>query len=152
MNEKDYDQRTGRHHDGHDDFDLVVDFTDLQLDAQQVALLEGIGRQLGALKRLVNQRMGEIMAVQEDIQTAVAQVGTDATDAANRVITTINENNAAIEAANATISADNEVIAALQAQIAAGVVTPEAAQAVLDSLASTSAALDAIDTAPVEPI
>lgn len=129
----------------HDDADLMVDIIDIGLDLQQINMLK-------AIKRLINQGIGELMAFQEDIMTAVQQVGTDASEAANRVIATINENNAAIDAANAQIAADQEAIAALQAQIDAGVVTPEAAQAVVDSLAAVSETLDAIDTTPVAEV
>ena len=92
------------------------------------------------------------MGLIDDIKEAVDTEDADIVDAANRVIQTINDDHAAIDAANATIAADAAEIAALQAEIDAGTVTPEAAQAVLDKVAEHRAALAAIDTAPVEPL
>ena len=92
------------------------------------------------------------MGLQEDILAAVDSEDADIVDAANRVIQTINDNNQALADANATIAADAQAILDLQAEIAAGTVTPEAAQAVLDAVAAHRTALAAIDTTPVEPI
>ena len=109
----------------------------------------GLGRMLVALAQ--HQEM-DTMALIDDIAAAAEATGVAATAAANRVIDTINENNALLAGLQAHNVEDDAAIAALEAEIAAGTVTPEAAQAVLDILDSTKATLDSIDATPVEPI
>lgn len=125
--------------------DLDVDLEDVHLDVQQL-------KQLASIRRLIRREGDKLMAIAEDILAAVQQADQDAIDAGNRVIDTLNADHAAIDAANATIAEDDAKIAALQAEIDAGTVTPEAAQAVLDAVAGVRTKLQAIDTAPVEPI
>lgn len=88
----------------------------------------------------------------DDIAAAAASTDQAATDAANRVIDTINTNNAVITDLQTKNAADEQAIADLQAQIDASAVTPEAAQAVLDQLTATKAKIDAIDAAPMAPV
>lgn len=102
-----------------------------------------------AVNYLIDRQEDILATLIEQIQEAAAATGQAATDAANRVIATINENNAAIAALQQHNAEDDAAIAALQAQIDAGTVTPEAAQAVLDQLTATKATIDAIDAAPV---
>jgi len=92
------------------------------------------------------------------IAAAAAATGQSATDAANRVIVTFNEYVATTNAANEQIAAlqahgveDDAAIAALQAEIETGNITPEAAQAVLDTLTATKAVIDGIDATPIVP-
>jgi peptidoglycan hydrolase CwlO-like protein len=110
-----------------------------------------LGRLIGIDRVLEGQEY--IVSVFSDaIQAAVDAQGQAATDAANRVIATINDNNSVIAALQATDAEQDALIAQLEAEIAANNVTPETAQALLDKMAATKAAIDAIDAAPVEPL
>jgi uncharacterized coiled-coil protein SlyX len=102
-----------------------------------------------AVSYLMDRQEDILATLIEQIQEAAAATGQAATDAANRVIATINESNAAIAALQEHNAEDDAAIAALEQQIADGTVTPEAAQAVLDQLTAAKTAIDAIDAAPV---
>ena len=91
------------------------------------------------------------MTLAADIQAAADATGAAAQAAADRVIATLDANNAVVLALQEHDAADDAAIALLQAQIDAGTVTPEAAQAILDKLTETQTALAGIDAAPVEP-
>lgn len=108
-----------------------------------------LGRMLVAL---AEQQEIDTVALIDDITAAAEQTEQAAVDAANRVIATINENNAVVAGLQADLAAADQTIADLQAQIDAGTVTPEAAQAVLDTLTATKTTLDGIDAAEVPAI
>ena len=91
------------------------------------------------------------MSLAADIQAAADATGAAAQAAADRVIATLNANNEVVLGLQAHNAEDDAAIALLQAQIDAGTVTPEAAQAILDKLTETQSALAGIDAAPVEP-
>ena len=123
-----------------DEADLLADLVDIDLDQKQIYLLR-------AIAHLIVKGNRDLMALIDDINTAVAKTGKDAQAAADRVL-------AAIAAAVAAASAQ---IADLQAQIQAlidgnaGDVTPEALQSVLDGVNAVDVTVSGIapDATPV---
>ena len=108
-----------------------------------------IGRLLEDVLRTQEKNMSDLS---DQITAAATLTDQAAVDAANRVIATINDNNAVVAGLQEHNAADDKMIADLQAQIAAGVVTPETAQAVVNQLVGVKAKIDAIDAVPLPPI
>ena len=127
------------------------------LDVNQQAIVETVAR-IEATQRTLSRHLAALQGGQEklrmtlaaDIQAAADATGAAAQAAADRVIATINANNEIVAGLQAHNATDDAAIALLQAQIDAGTVTPEAAQAILDRLTETQTALAAIDATPVE--
>ncbi|HEY4895215.1 MAG TPA: hypothetical protein VII01_03920 [Solirubrobacteraceae bacterium] len=131
------------------------------MEHAELHLLVAIGRALvevEATQRTISRHLAALQRGQEnlrmtlaaDIQAAADATGAAAQAAADRVIATLNANNSVVLDLQAHNAADDAAIALLQSQIDAGVVTPEAAQAILDKLTETQTALATIDAAPVE--
>jgi hypothetical protein len=122
-----------------DEADLLADLVDIDLDQKQIYLLR-------AIAHLIVKGNRDLMALIDDINTAVAKTGADAKAAGERA-------KAAILAA---IAAASDQIAALAAQVQALIdgnasdITPEQLQAVLDGVNEVDATVSGIapDAAP----